>query len=283
MNLRFRNIVIGYVCVWIVAIVVISVLVWFGLARFQENYETQKLLQTENKATAKDKDNIKEEDRVAPESITLSFEDTPKRSESLEIIAYSNMRIKVDGKPAVYEVKENLENQLLSDYSELTGNEITQCVYLVSADSYSSITVENSSGGTVNPVGHDYTAGIYKDDENLSKIAIALFEQYLMHVSKMISMEELQESMRSKSVAYKAVRDSQESLKWMIAAKEMEFPKEETKNMMMLDDGHMICDVYIDLHKVTENNRTVNESVKYRVLYEQVNGKWYIYSFEIIV
>lgn len=280
MKNRFRNIVVGYIITWLIGIIVVCVLVWRGLGRFQKDYDAQRLLQEQ--ATKGSGMGI-EDGRAAPETITLSYDYTRAPLAGLEIIAYSNMQILVDGQPADIEVKEVLENQLLADYSGLTQNVVEQCVYLVKADSYSDITVLDGAGAQIKPVANDYTAGVYIENEELSKKAIALFEQYLRHISKMITMEELQSVMRSSSVAYRAVRDSQKSLEWMIAAREMVFPKEETGNMMMLDDSHMICDVYIDLTKVTENNRTVNESVKYKVLFERVNGSWYIYSFEIIV
>lgn len=280
MNRHFRKVLIAYVLTWIVGIVVVCVLVWNGLARFQKDYDTERLSKLETPTqTVMDT----EEHRIAPEEITLSFDYTEAPIDGLEIVAYSNMKIMVDGKPAKYEVKEVIEDQLLSDYSALVGKTIQQCVYVVEADHYSAVTVEDASGKQVKADGRDYTAGVFIENEELSRKAIFLFEQYLRHVSKMITMEELQSVMRSSSAAYKAVRDSQKSLEWMIAAKEMVFPKEETKNMLMLDDNHMICDVYIDLTKVTENNRTVNENVKYRVLFEKVNGSWYIYSFAIIV
>lgn len=119
------------------------------------------------------------------------------------------------------------------------------------------------------------------EDKELSQTAIQCLELYLKHVNGMAELSDLQGIMREDSKAYRAILNSQQSLEWLIKSKEITFTKEETADMISFDENHFACDVNIDLTKVTdtERERTVEENVSYRVLFEKINGNWYVYSF----
>ncbi|MCM1466707.1 MAG: hypothetical protein NC086_01060 [Alistipes sp.] len=119
------------------------------------------------------------------------------------------------------------------------------------------------------------------EDEALSKTAVYCLELYLKHINGMASLSDLQSIMRTDSKAYKAILSSQQSLEWLIKSKSITFTKEETEDMVRFDENHFACDVAIELTKVpdTERERTVEESVRYRILFENVNGNWCMYSF----
>lgn len=119
------------------------------------------------------------------------------------------------------------------------------------------------------------------EDETLSRTAVYCLELYLKHINGMASLTDLQSIMRTDSKAYKAIINSQQSLQWLIKSKSITFTKEETADMVRFDENHFACDVMIDLTKVpdTERERTVEESVRYRILFENINGSWYMYSF----
>lgn len=119
------------------------------------------------------------------------------------------------------------------------------------------------------------------EDAVLSQRAVQCLELYLKHINGMAALSDLQSIMRTDSKAYKAVLSSQQSLEWLIKSKSMTFTKEETTDMVRFDENHFACDVMIDLTKVpdTERQRTVEESVCYRILFENINGNWYMYSF----
>lgn len=277
----FRKIVVGYIFFWILLTVFLCTFIWNRLERFQKDYDAEKKI-ISNQQNGQEGNLIEDEKRFAPEMITLSYDYVKPALEGVHITAYSNMQILLGNEVAECEVEKVIENQILSDYSELTGNLIEECEYVVGTKNPEEICVKNSKGEILTATKLDYTASVYEANPDVTKIVFPLFEQYLKHISKMVTLEELQSVMRTSSKAYKAVRNSQKSLEWMIAAKQMTFSKEEVKNVWFIDEKHMVCDLIIDLTKVTENNRTVNESVKYRVLYENISEKWYIYSFEII-
>lgn len=119
------------------------------------------------------------------------------------------------------------------------------------------------------------------EDETLSKTAVYCLELYLKHINGMASLSDLQSIMRTDSKAYKAILSSQQSLEWLIKSKSITFTKEETEDMVRFDENHFACDVAVELTKVpdTERERTVEESVRYRILFENVNGNWCMYSF----
>lgn len=119
------------------------------------------------------------------------------------------------------------------------------------------------------------------EDAALSQRAIQCLELYLKHINGMAELSDLQNIMRTDSKAYKAILNSQQSLKWLIKSKSITFTKEETSDMVRFDENHFACDVTIDLTKVpdTERERTVEESVCYRILFENINGNWCMYSF----
>lgn len=119
------------------------------------------------------------------------------------------------------------------------------------------------------------------EDAALSQRAVQCLELYLKHINGMATLSELQSVMRTDSKAYKAVLNSQQSLEWLIKSKSITFTKEETTDMVRFDENHFACDVTIDLTKVpdTERERTVEESVCFRILFENINGSWYMYSF----
>lgn len=119
------------------------------------------------------------------------------------------------------------------------------------------------------------------EDAALSQRAVQCLELYLKHINGMAALSDLQSIMRTDSKAYKAVLSSQQSLEWLIKSKSMTFTKEETTDMVRFNENYFACDVMIDLTKVpdTERQRTVEESVCYRILFENINGNWYMYSF----
>lgn len=127
----------------------------------------------------------------------------------------------------------------------------------------------------------DLIQGMPVEDETLSQRAVWCLELYLKHINGMASLSDLQGIMRTDSKAYRAILNSQQSLEWLIKSKEITFTKEETADMVRFDEKHFACDINIDLIKVpdTERERTVEESVCYRVLFENINGSWYMYSF----
>jgi hypothetical protein len=276
--------------VWLVGILIINIWIWNGLKKFQANYEQD----LENNGSLSVSQTVGQTDdagqRAAPEEITLSFDRTEEQPSvstvenlnGIQIIAYSNMQILSGGKKAGAAELEELSEPLLDDYSELTGNVVKKCIYVVDADDLSQISVLDRNGKTVTADGNDYTKGVYETNEELKKAAVSQFEVYLKHISKMVTLDEVKSVMQTSSKAYKAVSNSQKSLEWMITAKQMTFSKEDVENLLLLDDNHMMCDLHIDLTKVTENDRTVSESVHYQVLFEKVSGVWMIYSFYII-
>lgn len=276
MKIRFKNVVIGYTITLFLIMLLVCGWVWKSLDSFQKKYEQGK------NATPAGDIQAEEDGRLAPEMITLSFDRTQELVDGIEVTAYSSMQIKKEGQPAVKIVKKELDNPLLQDYSEISGTELRQCVYMIDAERIEDIQVLDRYGNELQAAGADYTTALFVENEQLAQTAIGQFEVYLKHISKMVTLEELQSVMRSSSKAYKAVLSSQKSLEWMIAAKEMNFTREEAANMWMPDENHMICDIHIDLTKITENNRIVSETVDYQVLFEQIQGKWYIYSFVIL-
>lgn len=290
--MRFKHIAIGYAALWMVVIVVVCIWEWNALKKFQFSYmeenakdgiladmrDSEKQGQTigEDSANGAGNQGTEVYNNTAGQNQTMAVE-----LQTFEIIADSSMKIMVSGVEQQSEVKEFLEDEIYSDYSQLTGTGISKNVYEVEAEDRAEISVTDASGNEIEPVENDYVAGSYYYDDELATAAIAKFEPYLKHISGMVSFSDLTAVMRNDSKAYKAVRNSQQSLEWMIKAKSMEFTKEEVVDMQIFDENHFACDVNIDLVKVanTEREHTVEESVKYRVLYENIDGQWYIYSF----
>lgn len=270
MKIRFKNVVSIYLIFCIIASVSVCANVWMRLEDFQEDYEKGTIAADNS-------------DRLAPEYITFSPEDDKDSTpdyDGVEITAYSNMQVYAGGVSARYYEKEQVEDQLLYDYSEYTGNEVKKVVYVVDAESIDDITVKNNKGIEITPQDNDYT--LYSDsDDGISQTVLGMFELYLKHVSRMVDLSELESVMDTSGKAYKAVKNSQKSLEWMIKAESMEFSNEKVSNIQYLDDNNVICDVYAELKKVTENKRTVNETVHYGLFCTKKSGKWYIYSFDV--
>lgn len=274
--MKFKYVAIGYAVLWSFVIVGICIFEWNALADFQFSYEEENI---RNEILAEMK--VSGEESFLSGKNQLESQAEELKLQAFEIIADTSMEIEVNGEKNNISIKENVEDEIYKDYSELAGVELSKNVYEVKAADWHDIMVCDKAGNVIEAVENDYVAGAYHYDEELAKIAITKFEPYLKHISGLVSLGDLTAVMPSDSKAYKAVLNSQQSLEWMIKAKSIEFTKEEVTSMQIFDENHFACDVFIELVKVpdTERERTVEEQVKYRVLYEKVNGNWYIYSF----
>lgn len=275
MKMKFKHVAAGYAVVWFLFIIGICIFEWNALDDFQFSYEEEN---ARKEILAELRTNGMS---IQPDKTTEEAADSQKLK-TFEIIADTSMTITVKGSGETVLAKESLEDAIYEDYSVLSGLPCSKHVYEVKAEAITDIVVQDRNGNEIQPVDNDYVAGSYCHDEELSKIAVAKFEPYLKHISGMVSLDDLILVMQRDSKAYAAVKNSQKSLEWMIKAKSMEFTKEEVTDMQIFDENHFACDVYIELTKIpdTERERTVNEQVKYRVLYEKKDGNWYIYSFQ---
>lgn len=287
--MRFRYAVIIYILIWIFLIAGVCIYEWNILERFQFTYmdeEARKAIKEEMKASADNSGKENGNDRAqtaettGKDSVNLQ-ENTNEIIQPVTIIADNTMTIYVNGMRQDAEIKEEIEDGIYEDLSGLLGKEIKMCLYSVETGTPDSVSVADDKGNFIMPQGNDYVKGAYTYDRELAQTAILKFEYYLKHVSGLVTLNELTAVMRTDSKAYKAVRDSQQSLEWMIKAKSIEFTREEVSDMRIFDENHFVCDVNIDLTKVsdTERERVVEETVCYRVLFEKINGEWYIYSF----
>lgn len=274
--MKFKHIAIGYAILWLVIIAVLCIFEWNALADFQFSYEEENI---RNEIIAEMK--VTGEEAFASEKGETDGQGGKSGMYSFDIIADTSMKITVNGKECDASVKEVVKDEIYGDYSARTGVEISKNIYEVKAQDRNDIVVFDGAGNEIEAVENDYVAGTYYYDEELATVAITKFEHYLKHISGLVTLDELGAVMQRDSKAYNAVSNSQKSLEWMIKAKSMEFTKEEVTDMQIFDENHFVCDVYIELVKIpdTERERTVEEQVRYRVLYEKVNGSWYIYSF----
>lgn len=237
--MKFRHVVIGYVAVGILLIAGICIWEWNALKNFQIAYDDE-----ENRksifAELKEENNRQTAVNIPVETETVQKQSDNTTEEQTSSADAGNNTI-----------RNQQEDLIIKDMAALLGVEAGQ--------------VQET------PI----------EDEQLSQTAIQCLELYLKHVNGMASLSDLQSVMRTDSKAYKAILNSQQSLEWLIKSKEITFTKEETADMVSFDENHFACDVNIDLTKKpdTERERTVEESVSYRVLFEKINGNWYVYSF----
>lgn len=274
--MRFRYMIVVYLAVWIFLIAGVCIYEWNVLEQFQFSYEDEEIRKAIRQEMKAGEYNSKQE-----QIVETADKDVESKVCDFAIIADSTMTIYVNQVRQKPQIQEETEDKIYEDISELLGKEIKKCIYLVAADSVEDITVTDAKGNIITPQENDFVKGSYYYDLELADIAIHKFEYYLKHISGLVTFDELTAVMRTDSKAYKAVRASQQSLEWMIKAKSMEFTKEEVTDMQIFDENHFACDVTIELKKITdtERERTVEETVKYRVLYEKMNSEWFIYSF----
>lgn len=275
MKMRFGHVALIYGILWIFVIVGVCTYVWNGLEGFQHSYDDSNNLleikgEMQNVSNTVSVDGNRQEE-TKPQVI----------ANKIEIISDSTFTVYVNGSQVTPEDIELVEDELLSDYNELTG--VSRNIYTckVAADKLTDIVVRDKDREEIFPVDNDFVKGQFVQDEALTAAVLYDFEAYLKHISGLVSLEDLQSVMRTDSKAYKAVKASQQSLEWMIKAKEMTFARESVTDIWYLDRDHVICNIEIDLTKITENDRTVNETVDYRVLMENIGGYWKIYSFGV--
>lgn len=237
--MKFKHVVIGYIAVGILLIAGICIWEWNALKNFQISYDDE-----ENRksifAELKEENNRQTVSNVPAEG-EADRNPVNKETEKQTTSADADSNTK----------RSQQEDLIIKDMAELLGVEAGQ--------------VQET------PI----------EDEQLSQTAIRCLELYLKHVNGMAALSDLQSIMRTDSKAYKAILSSQQSLEWLIKSKEITFTREETEDMVSFDENHFACDVNIDLTKKpdTERERIVEESVSYRVLFEKINGNWYVYSF----
>lgn len=274
--MRFRYMAMIYAAVWILFITGVCMYEWNALEQFQFSYEDEEIRKAIRQEMKTGENNFQTES-----SVETAGKNAVNTAQTFEITADSTMTVYVNKIRQDPPVKEETEDGIYADLSGLLGEEIKQCIYLVEADSFTDIEVTDNKGSIITPQGNDFVKGSYFYDSELARTAVHKFEYYLKHICGLVTLDELTAVMRTDSKAYEAVRASQQSLEWMIKAKTIEFTREEVSDMQIFDENHFACDVNIQLTKVvdTERERTVEETVKYRVLYEKINGEWFIYSF----
>lgn len=237
--MKFKHVVIGYVIIGILLIAGICIWEWSALKNFQ-----------------------------------IAYDDEENRKSIFAEMKEENSRQQAASTPAETEAAQNPVNNAAEEQTTAADTDSNAANYqqedLIIKDMAALLGVEA-----------DQVQQTPIDDEQLSQTAIRCLELYLKHVNGMASLSDLQSIMRTDSKAYKAILNSQQSLEWLIKSKEITFTKEETADMVRFDENHFACDVNIDLTKVTdtERERTVEESVSYRVLFEKMNESWYVYSF----
>lgn len=271
--MSFRKFLLGYAILWIVFIVNVCVWEWNSLKNFQAEYEV-------------------ESDKRVPDILDGNFVDVPEQVTTqaeeqmkvVEFVADSTMNILVNKVVTKASIVEEIEDNIYKDVATLTGVARTMNRYQLQLMQSDVLSVTDNNGNQIAPVDNNYVAGTYVKDDNLSQIAIDKVEVYVKHINGLVEFDQMSGIMRPDSNAYKAVKSSQESLKWIVSATDISFTKEETDNMQIFDEMHFACDVNIDLTKKANSNTgreyVVDESVSYRILYENVNGNWYIYSFQ---
>ncbi len=237
--MKFKYVVIGYLTLGILLIAGICIWEWNVLRNFQIVYDDE---QNRKDIFAE----LKEENKRQP-SASMPVETETTKEPGNDVTEEQT----TSDSAGNHTPNNQMEDLIVQDMAALLGVDISQ--------------VQQTS----------------IEDEQLSQTAIQCLELYLKHVNGMASLTDLQSIMRTDSKAYKAILSSQQSLEWLIKSKEITFTKEETTDMVSFDENHFACDVNIDLTKkpYTERERTVEESVSYRILFEKINGSWYVYSF----
>lgn len=283
--MKFRYSIVVYVLVWVVFIGGICIYEWNFLKSFQASYENEQKNLNGNFSN-KDESGVDASGPFQGDNTTIQPGATqpskvPEELHKYVITADSTMTIYLN--EVLYEptVMEEIEDGICSDLSQLLGYQIKKYNYTITKTKTDVIDVKDNKGGSIIPVGNDFVKGAYSYDSAAADKAVKAFEQYLKHISGLVALDELTGVMRRDSKAYEAVANSQQSLKWMIKAKSIEFTSEKVTNMRFYDEKHFSCDISIDLVKIsdTEHERKVEETVNYEVLYENVDGKWMIYSF----
>lgn len=279
--MKFRYILAGYVAVWIAFIICICAWEWVALGKFQTNYTGDTLskdILNEMKTKPQEQNNGAAENVTTEATTTIAML-------SFDLIVDNTMSVEVNGKKADFTNAKPIYDNLYEDYKELTGRDLGKKMVTVEAESFDHIVVKNQSGEVISADDRDYIEGNYRYQDDLAAVAIRNFEPYIRHINKQLEMGDLLSVMRGESKAYKAVKASQQSLKWMQETSSLTFNKEEVSDMQIFDEDHFACDVNMDIDKVAISSSgrgiPVSEKVSYRVLYEKVNGKWYIYSFLI--
>lgn len=283
--MKFRYSIAAYVLAWVVFICAICIYEWHFLKNFQASYESEQKNLTgnlsNNDESGVDASGPFQGDNTAIQPIATQPSKVPEELHKYVITADSTMTIYLN--QVLYEpaVREEIEDGICSDLSQLLGHEIKKYNYTITKAKTDVIDVKDNKGNSIIPVGNDFVQGAYLYDSAAADKAVRAFEQYLKHISGLVALDELTGVMRRDSKAYEAVKNSQQSLKWMIKAKSIEFTSEKVTNMRFYDEKHFSCDISIDLVKIsdTEHERKVEETVNYEVLYENVGGKWMIYSF----
>lgn len=269
--MKFRYVMAVYIAVWLIFIAVICVYEWGLLKQFQASYESEQKAYNEDLTTAPSDSKATGADN----------ENVSKHLKKYTFTADSTMKVYLNGNEPKQLYREEIEDEIYNDISQLLGREIKKYIYTIEKSENDILEVKSSEGHNIDPVKNDFIKGICRHDQNIADKAVKSFEHYLKHIGGMVTLQEITEVMRHDSKAYKAVQNSQQSLKWMIKAKSIEFKREDVSNMRFFDRNHFSCDMSIDLVKTsdTEHERKTEETVNYTVLYENINGKWLIYSF----
>ncbi len=271
--MTFKKFLLGYTVFWVVLIVGVCFWEWSSLKSFQADYEVE---------ADNDVPSILDGNVVVSGETTVAVPEVVAKA--YEFIADNSMIFMVNGVAVQPQLMEEFEDIIYEDYFELTGRQIVTGRYVLELLPEDELVVTDVSGNVISPVDNNYIAGTFVENSELADVAISKVEFYLKHVNGLVEFNQMSYIMRPESKAYKAVRNSQESLKWIVKATKIGYNKEITERMQILDEQHFVCDVNIDLTKKANSSSgreyIVDESVSYRVLFENVNGTWYIYSFQ---
>jgi len=258
--MKFRFGLIIYNCILLTAIVIVCILEWNSLSRFQTEYEAKK--QAEQK-------------KREEEAIAKAHEKKDKT-----IIADGFMKIYLNDEVITCEPKTKKSDIVCNDLTELTGIEANKCTYTIQVASADTLVVKDAFGNELTPVNNNnYAAAAYAYDEALAKEALEKFEYYLYFMNGMASLNDMQKITTTDSKAYKTLLNSKEMLYWSKKSSKLTFDEEEITNMRQYDDTHFICDIHTKMTKTLRNGRTEQEEVHYRILFEKIEEKWYIYSY----
>lgn len=268
--MKLKHVIISYVLVWLVLIFFVCLFEWRALSRFQLSYDEEILRQ-----------GIKYEMKAAGnESEAMQIEDkTEAVLNEYEIIVDDTMSIFVNGVRYNPENRHDIKNKLYKDYYELTGNKIQPFKCVIKTADISDIKVTDHSGNEISQTDNNYLESLYVSDEQLFRIVLDKFECYLNYLNGVIDKDGVMTAVRSGSKAHSALINSQSALEWTVKSTSVVFENETVTKMRMLDDTHIICNIEIDLTKNTVKGKVENEHVNYQVLFENVSGEWYIYSF----
>ncbi len=268
--MTFKKFLLGYTIFLAVVIIGVCFWEWNSLSKFQANYEVD----TDTGVPSILDANETVVETTASKVLPVEY----------EFVADNTMQVFVNGNRVEPKLVEKISDIIYEDYQELTGKELVSGRYVIEHLPEAEITVTDANGNEIVPVDNDYIAGTFVENQELSDIAVSKVEFYIKHINGLVEFNQMSYIMRPESKAYKAVRNSQESLKWIVKATEIGYNEEITDRMQILDELHFVCDVNINLTKKANSSSgreyVVDESVSYRVLFENVNGTWYIYSFQ---